>query len=108
MKVSELTRILKVKQVAGTQLDTVITGGYCSDLLSDVMGNANEGDIWITMQAHKNILAVAALKDIAAIIIIGGHKPSDDTIAHANTEGVNVFTCDETAFTVCGKLYAEL
>ena len=67
--------------------DRAVKGAYASDLLSDVMGKASEGDVWITMQTHKNIIAVASLKEIAAILIVNGGKPDEDTLAAAASEG---------------------
>ena len=60
-----------------------MTGGYCSDLLSDVMGNACEGEIWITLQTHKNIMAVAALKEVAAILLVKGLRPAAEVLTLA-------------------------
>lgn len=80
--------------------------GYASDLLSDVIGNADKDAIWVTMQMHTNIIAVAALKDVAAIVIVSHHRPADETIAIAGQKGVCVLGTGMTAFEVCGRLYA--
>jgi hypothetical protein len=84
---------------------TEISGAYASDLLSDVMGRARTGEVWITMQTHKNILAVASLKELAAILIVNGGKPEADTIETAEKEGIIVLGTAEKAFHMCGKLY---
>ena len=82
-----------------------ITGGYVSDLLSDVIAKSQKGDLWITLQVHPNIVAVATLKDLAGIIIIGGKEPTEDTLAKAESENVNVLTSSLPAFEVVGQLY---
>jgi predicted transcriptional regulator len=87
------------------QLGLEVTGGYCSDLLSDVMGNADEGHIWITIQVHKNIVAVAALKELSAILLVKGLKATDEAIEAANEQGIPILQTDETAFEIAGKLY---
>ena len=74
----------------------VITGGYTSDLLSDVMGHADEGQIWITLQTHRNIMAVASLKDLAAIVVVKGFVPDEGTIQQSNDEGFRI-----TSYNVC-------
>jgi len=79
--------------------------GYASDLLSDVIANAGRDDIWVTMQMHVNIIAVAALKDIAAIVIVSRHKPADETMEIARQKGVCVLGTGMTAFETCGRLY---
>jgi hypothetical protein len=83
-----------------------VDSGYASDLLSDVIANVAKNDIWVTMQMHVNIVAVAALKDVAAIVIVSRHKPADETIEIAKQKGVCVLGTGMTAFETCGRLYA--
>lgn len=83
-----------------------VGNGYASDLLSDVIANAAKDDIWVTMQMHVNIVAVAALKDVAAIVIVSHHKPADETIDMAKQKGVCVLGTGMTAFETCGRFYA--
>jgi hypothetical protein len=83
-----------------------VKGGYASDLLSDVIGNSGKDDIWVTVQMHVNIVAVAALKDVAAIVIVSHHRPADETIEIAKQKGVCVLGTGMTAFETCGRLYA--
>ena len=68
--------------------DRDVTGAYTSDLLSDVIANSGEGQLWITMQTHQNTLAVAKLKDLAGIIIVNDREPEDETRKKAQEEGV--------------------
>ena len=79
--------------------------GYVSDLLSDVMANAKAGDLWVTLQTHQNIVAVASLKEIAGIIIIGGREPEKTTLAKAEEENIPIFLTNLPAFEVVGRLY---
>ena len=65
---------LEVKSASGN-LDREFKGGYASDLMSDVIANSRQGDIWVTLQIHQNTVAVASLKDLAAIIIVQGREP---------------------------------
>lgn len=106
MKIKEIVEKLQLKALAGQEnLDADVTGGYTSDLLSDVIANSNEGDLWITLQIHQNIIAVAKLKDLAGIIIVNNREPDEDTLKKANEENVPVLCCQEMAFEVSGKLY---
>lgn len=86
-------------------LDRPVTGGYVGDLLSDVMGNSHEGEIWITRQVHPNIVAVASLKDLAGIILVNGSEPAPETLSKAAVEGIPVLVADAPAFAVAGKVY---
>lgn len=85
--------------------DVKVENGYASDLLSDVIANVAKNDIWVTMQMHVNIVAVAALKDVAAIVIVSRHKPATETIEIAKQKGVCVLGTGMTAFETCGRLY---
>jgi serine kinase of HPr protein (carbohydrate metabolism regulator) len=106
MQVKDIITTLELKIFGGSQgLDREITGGYTSDLLSDVMGHAERGKIWITLQTHKNVIAIASLKELAAVILIKGNEPDADMIAQAKEEGIPVLGSNEEAFEMTGKLY---
>ncbi len=85
-----------------------VTGGYVSDLLSDVMGYAREGEIWITLQSHINVIAVASLKELAAILLVKGIRPDPKMLQKATEEGIPVFGISDGTFSAAGKLYALL
>ncbi|ASB49730.1 serine kinase [Alkalitalea saponilacus] len=109
MKVRDMVQKLGLKVFSGESgLENEIAGGYVSDLLSDVMGNADENFVWMTLQTHKNIMAVASLKELAAIIIVKGLEPDGDTIAHSNEEKVPLLGTDMETFEIAGKLYGLL
>lgn len=91
-------------QTAHEKLDTEITGGYASDLLSCVMAKAREGNVWVTLQSHLNIVAVASLKQLAGIIVTEGMAIDAATLQKANEEGVPILTTPHTTFTVVGQL----
>jgi predicted transcriptional regulator len=69
------------------------------------MGNAKEGQIWITLQTHQNIIAVGSLKDIAAIIIVKGLVPDADTIEKSNIENIPVLSTVLDTYNITGKLF---
>ena len=109
MKVSELVEELDLTLYSGGKgLDREITGGYVSDLLSDVMGNAREGEIWITLQVHQNVLAIASLKDLAAVILVNNLEPQENTVRHSNEEDIPILGTSLSTFEIAGKLYEIL
>jgi hypothetical protein len=85
--------------------DREITGGYTGDLLSDVIANSKKDNIWITMQTHINIIAVASLKELSAIIIVMGRDMDIDAIAKAAEEKITVLGTGLTAYRIGGKIY---
>ena len=81
------------------------TGGYSSDLLSCVMAGAKKGHLWITLQAHLNIVAIAALNEVAAIIISENAQPDSASIAKANQQGVILLSTPQPTYEINGKLW---
>lgn len=82
-----------------------VTKGYTSDLLSCVMAGAPHGGVWITLQAHTNIIAVAALLDLNAVIITEDAQPEPATIERANDEGITLLATPMKSFEVVGRLW---
>lgn len=106
MKVRELVEKLDLKVFSGEKgLDNEISGGYVSDLLSDVMGFAKDGQVWVTLQTHKNIMAIASLKDLAAVIVVKGFEPENDTMEVSDEEGIPILGSKEQTFELSGKIY---
>jgi hypothetical protein len=108
MTVREAAGALGAEFVQGEFEDADLTGAYTSDLLSDVMANAKDGGALITIQAHKNTVAVASLVNIAVIVICNSRPIPEDMIASAKDEGIAVLRTGENQFTVSGRLYALL
>lgn len=105
MIVREIVDALQLDVVAGQQgLDRPITAGYVADLLSCVMARAKTGNVWATLQAHPNVIAVAALLDLAAIVVTEGSPVSDDVIAKANSENIPLLSTPHTTFWVAVEL----
>ena len=106
MKLRDLVGHLDLQvRSAEASLDKEITGGYVSDLLSDVIGNSKEGDVWITLQIHQNIVAVAVMRDLAGIILVSNREPEEETVRKAEDEGIPIMVSSLPAFEVVGRLY---
>jgi hypothetical protein len=82
-----------------------VAGGYASDLLSCVMAGAQRGNVWVTLQAHINVVAVAQLQDIAAVLITENAQPDAATLHKANTEGVILLSTPLKTYEVVGRLW---
>ena len=108
MKVKMLLETLPVRlETKQEKLDQPITGVYCGDLLSWVMSHAKEGNIWLTIQGHINIIAVASLIGIPAIIVVEGSVVDEEVISKANEEGIAILTTKKTAYEIaslCNEL----
>ncbi|MDR2900792.1 MAG: hypothetical protein LBV20_04680 [Treponema sp.] len=106
MTIREAAEKLKAEIIHDDFEDSALTGAYTSDLLSDVMAHAKDGGALITIQAHKNTVAVATLVNISVIIVCNKRPIPDDMIEAAREEGVAILRTSENQYTVSGKLYA--
>lgn len=105
MKISEIVKELNLEVKTKTSQDKEVEGGYTSDLLSDVIANAKEGNIWITLQIHQNVVAVATLKNLAGIILVNNRCPDEETIKKAEEENIPILISKLPTFEVVGRLY---
>ena len=109
MKVADIVEKLGLEICCGTAgINPEIKGGYTSDLLSDVMGNAQEGNLWITLQTHKNVMAIASLKELSAVILVKGYKPEEDTVTESEAEGIPILSTTKQTFEITGEIYELL
>jgi hypothetical protein len=107
VKLTELIQKLNLDvRSAKANLEREVTGGYASDLLSDVLANGKEGNIWITLQVHHNIVAVASMKDLAGVILVNGREPEQETIEKAEAENLVIMVTEMPTFELVGRLYS--
>lgn len=106
MILSQIIEKLEIKALNNIEdkLKIDVTNCYTSDLLSDVMGKSKENELWITLQTHHNIIAVASLKDHAAIIITGSNEVSEESISKATEEGVLLLNTELNNYQISGAL----
>ncbi|MDR1532007.1 MAG: AraC family transcriptional regulator [Clostridiales bacterium] len=101
MTVSEAAAKLNLRPIAGSKgLETEINGVYLGDLLSWVMGRAKERNIWITIQGHVNVAAVALLTGVSCVIVAEGAEIGGELAAKADAEGIPLFASDMDVFTL--------
>lgn len=106
MKLKEIVESLNLAVVAGARgLEVEITGGYTTDLLSCAMAGASPGNVWITMQGHLNVIAVASLNDLAGVIVTENKPVSPEASAKAEDEGIPILTTSLTSYEVAGQLW---
>jgi hypothetical protein len=105
VKISEIAAALGAEICQSEFEDADVRGAYTSDLLSDVMAHAKEGGALVTIQAHKNTVAVATLVNISVIVICNSRPLPDDMLEAAKDEGIAVILTKENQFTVSGKLW---
>jgi hypothetical protein len=107
VKLAEVVDELDLKvRTAGGALQIEVRGGYASDLMSDVIAHAARGCLWVTLQVHQNVVAVASLKELAGIVLVNGREPEEATVERAESENIPILVSPLSAFDVIGRLYA--
>ena len=105
MKISEICNSLELKVYGMPDEDVDVKGAVVGDLLSFVMGNAPAGCLWVTIQNHLNVAAVAVLKEIPLVILASGREPSSELVSRCESENITLASTRLDAYTICGKLY---
>lgn len=108
MKLTDIVKTLALEIKSGhglSTLDREVTGGFVSDILSNVLTNAEQGNIWVTYQKHLNIIPIASAKEVSAVIVVSGRQPDNETLEKADAENIPVLGTGMNAFQVVGKLY---
>ncbi len=107
LNLQEVIDTLELRAITNPQDFTQVVphGGYASDLLSCVMAGARQSNIWVTLQAHINVVAVAALTEVSAVIVTEGAQPEDAVIERANQQGVVLLSSSAPTYQVVGRLW---
>ena len=98
MTVKELVDQFDLEVVAGPDLDKKIDGAYIGDLLSNVMARAEKGNLWLTVQGHQNVAAVALLVELSAVILVEDFNYEENTVQRASQKGVNLLKTKKKAY----------
>ncbi|MBF0506118.1 MAG: serine kinase [Nitrospirae bacterium] len=106
LTVSAIAERLGLNVVVKGDVSRTVSGCYVSDLLSDVMAHSKDDNLWITLQTHPNIVAVAVIKGIAAVILTNGRSPEAETVRKAEAEKVTIMISADGTFELAGRLYA--
>lgn len=106
MTLIELQEKLKLRLLTGKMDENrQVDGGYASDLLSWVMAHARENQVWVTIQSHQNIIAVASLLGLSGINVAEGVEVDENTVKKAEDENIAIFSTQKSAYEICGILY---
>jgi hypothetical protein len=108
MKVGDLAAVLGCRELCGGDPAAEIRAGYTSDLLSDVMAHATEDSVLVTIQAHKNTVAVAAISGMRAILVCNDRPIPDDMLAAAAGERIAVLVTSANQFASSARIAVAL
>lgn len=108
MTVATLIEQLKLEEITVCNRDREVTGGYAGDLLSWVMGRANEGDAWVTIMTNINVIAVASLSDVSCVLLAENVTVEADVAKAAADKGITLLRSHLPTFELCKALGAAL
>lgn len=104
MTIKDLVEKLELRILVEGDIDREITGGYCGDLLSWVMGRAKAGDCWFTVMGNINAIGVCVLADCACIVLCENAALDDNAKMRAEMQGVTILSSEENSYTLATKL----
>ena len=108
MTVRDVMELIEAADVTPeTDKSREVSCGYTCDLLSWVMAHGAEGMAWVTVQTHMNVIAVASLMEMSAVIIPEGIEMEEPSVEKAKEEGITVLQSPLTAYEICARLAAK-
>ncbi|HHT14581.1 MAG TPA: AraC family transcriptional regulator [Clostridiales bacterium] len=107
MTIEHLCTLIEGKPLTTLDTDRTVVSGYTCDLLSWVMAKGSPDAAWITVQTHMNVVAVAALHDMACIILPENITMEGAPLEKAEEEGIAVLTSPKSAYEICGIMMCE-
>ena len=106
MKLRQISEKLALTARAGAAgLDAEVTGAYAADLLSCAMAGARKDNVWVTLQGHLNVVAIASLLELSGIIVTEGKPAAQDMLARAEEQGIPILATPLTTFEIVGRLW---
>ena len=108
MTIKNIIEKLNLKVLVEGDMDREITGGYCGDLLSWVMGRAKSDEAWVTIMTNVNVVAVASLVDLACVVIAENSEVDADVIAAAEKKQINLLRSERPMFELCKEIADNL
>ncbi len=104
MNVEQLATELSLTVFAMPAPTNAVTGGYAGDLLSWVMGNAKEGQVWITSMSNHNVAAVAVMPELPCVIVAEGVTPDETLLKRAQEQDINLLGTKASTFELVGAM----
>lgn len=108
MNILQLAERLELEVLAMPQPEAQVSGGYVGDLLSWVMGRAEADQVWITIMTNINILAVASLSGVSAVVVAEGSEIDAEVVTKAAEQGINLLRTPRSAFNTAVAVGREL
>ncbi len=108
MKFGDVASLVQGEALFEADMSNVIIDlAYAADLLSDVLALTEERTTLITGTISPQVIRVAEILNVIAIIFVRGKRPAQEVIDHAQRLDIPMLTTRKTMFETCGLLYAN-
>lgn len=108
MTLQEVKEILDAEVlVGGEHLHRDVKTAFSADLMSDVLAFAKPKSLLLTGLTNPQVVRTASILDTAAIIIVRGKRPPEDTLKLAEELDIPVLLTRYILFETSGRLYAN-
>lgn len=104
MTVETLIQALDLTIFHPGDLTRSVSGVYCGDLLSWVMGKTQPDQLWCTIMSNQNVAAVAALNDLSAVLLTEGVTPDEALLEKARSQNITLLGTSRSTFAAAGAL----
>jgi hypothetical protein len=104
MRISEIAQKTGVEAL-NTEDDVDVSGVYISDMASDIITGAQAGNLLVTLQTHKNLIAAANVVDVCMVVFAHSKRPAEDVVELADRVGIALFTTTDDTWTYARKLF---
>ena len=99
MNVHELAAACGFTYYSGRELEArPVSGAYCCDLLSWVIGRAGSEDALVTVMSNPNVIAVAVMADLPCVILTEGVRPDEKALEKAEENDIIVLSSQNTTY----------
>ena len=105
LTIDELVEFCGATAVVVPDPGVEVTGCYTSDLLSDVMANAPEDCVLVTVQNHRNTVAVATLVGALVIMVCHDREIPEEMITAASNEWVAILKTPLNQYHTSARIY---
>jgi hypothetical protein len=105
MTLAAAVDVLKAEPVYQPPGDgTLLSGCFAADLMSDVLAFARQGSLLLTGLVTHQTMRTAAIKQLAAVVVVEGKQVGNDMVEAAREEFVPLYRTPLSKYEACGLL----
>jgi predicted transcriptional regulator len=106
MKLADVKEILEADIIVGEdKLETQVTGGAASDLMSDLLRNPKEGALLLTGLTTVQVIRTSVIAGMGAVMFVRGKRPDASVTEMARQHGLPLLSSPFNMYSSCGRLF---